>query len=145
MADTALRTADAGYLTRRLVDVAQDIIINEHDCGTHDGIWIRKSDNVAGQSFASRLYGRTVAERLVDPSTGEILVEADGSLDHHTVRKVVDSEVDMVKVRSPLTCELIHGICQKCYGIDLGRGDLVDLGAAVVLSLPNPLVNLALS
>jgi DNA-directed RNA polymerase subunit beta' len=131
LADTALRTADAGYLTRRLVDVAQDIIINEHDCGTHDGIWIRKSDNVAGQSFSSRLYGRTVAERIVDPSTGEILVEADGELDHHNVRKVVDSEVDMVKVRSPLTCELIHGICQKCYGIDLGRGDLVHLGAAV--------------
>jgi DNA-directed RNA polymerase subunit beta' len=131
LADTALRTADAGYLTRRLVDVAQDIIINEHDCGTEDGIWIRKSDNVAGQSFSSRLYGRIVAERVIDPSTGEILVDHDGTLDHNTVRKIVETDVDMIKVRSPLTCELIHGICQKCYGIDLGRGDLVDLGAAV--------------
>ncbi|MBI9048284.1 MAG: DNA-directed RNA polymerase subunit beta' [Anaerolineaceae bacterium] len=131
LADTALRTADAGYLTRRLVDVAQDIIINEYDCETSEGIWVRKADDVAGQSFSSRLYGRVVAERVVDPSTGEILVEKNGKLDHTSVRKVVDTEIDMVKVRSALTCELIHGICQKCYGIDLGRGDLVDLGAAV--------------
>jgi DNA-directed RNA polymerase subunit beta' len=131
LADTALRTADAGYLTRRLVDVAQDIIINEYNCGTSDGIYVRKSDDVAGQSYSSRLYGRVVAQRIVDPLTGEILVEKDGKLDHTTVRKVVESTVDIVKVRSPLTCELIHGICQSCYGIDLGRGDLVDLGAAV--------------
>jgi len=131
LADTALRTADAGYLTRRLVDVAQDIIINEYNCGTSDGIYVRKADDVAGQSYSSRLYGRVVAQRIVDPLTGEILVEKDGKLDHTTVRRVVESTVDVVKVRSPLTCELVHGICQSCYGIDLGRGDLVDLGAAV--------------
>jgi len=68
LADTALRTADAGYLTRRLVDIAQDIIINEHDCGTHDGVWIRKSDDVAGQSMSSRLYSRLIADRVLRPA-----------------------------------------------------------------------------
>ena len=74
LADTALRTADAGYLTRRLVDIAQDIIINEADCGTEDGIWIRKEDDVAGQKMSERLFGRTIQGRIVDPKTGEILV-----------------------------------------------------------------------
>jgi len=131
LADTALRTADAGYLTRRLVDIAQDIIINESDCGTQDGIYIRKSDDVAGQSFGTRLYGRLVAQRVVDPMTGEVLIERDEMLDHEHVRKVVSAGVDVVKVRSPMTCELTHGICQKCYGMDLGRGTLVAHGAAV--------------
>ncbi len=131
LADTALRTADAGYLTRRLVDIAQDIIINEDDCGTEDGIYIRKSDNVAGQSMGTRLYGRLIAQRVVDPLTGEILAERDEMLDHDLVRKVTTAGVDIVKVRSPLTCELVHGICARCYGMDLGRGDMVHLGAAV--------------
>lgn len=131
LADTALRTADAGYLTRRLVDVAQDIIINEVDCGTHDGVWLRKSDDVAGQTLKDRLFGRTVAMRVVDPHTGEVLAERDEILDHSLVRKVYDSGVDEVKVRSAMTCELIHGICAKCYGMDLGRGNLVALGSAV--------------
>jgi DNA-directed RNA polymerase subunit beta' len=131
LADTALRTADAGYLTRRLVDVAQDIIINEIDCGTQEGIWIRKSDDVAGQALGTRLFGRTVDARVVDPTTGEILAERNDLLDHERVRKIVSAGVDTVKVRSPLTCELIHGICAHCYGMDLGRGELVELGAAV--------------
>ncbi|HPO58524.1 MAG TPA: DNA-directed RNA polymerase subunit beta', partial [Anaerolineaceae bacterium] len=131
LADTALRTADAGYLTRRLVDVAQDMIINEEDCGTTDGIWIRKSDDVAGQSMGTRLYGRTVAERVVDPLTGEILVERDEILDQSRIRKILNAGVDAVKVRSPMTCELIHGICASCYGMDLGRGKRVTLGSAV--------------
>ncbi|HEY9086982.1 MAG TPA: DNA-directed RNA polymerase subunit beta', partial [Anaerolineaceae bacterium] len=131
LADTALRTADAGYLTRRLVDVAQDIIINEQDCYTQDGIWIRKSDDVAGQSLGARLYGRRLAARVVDPLTGEVLGERDDMLDHERVRKITTAGVDLVKVRSPLTCELVHGICSKCYGMDLGRGTPVELGAAV--------------
>jgi DNA-directed RNA polymerase subunit beta' len=131
LADTALRTADAGYLTRRLVDVAQDIIINEEDCHTHEGVWIRKSDDVAGQSMKDRLYGRTLAMRVIDPNTGEVLAEEDEMLDHSLVRKIVDAHVDEVKVRSPLTCELVHGICAKCYGMDLGRGAMVALGSAV--------------
>ncbi len=131
LADTALRTADAGYLTRRLVDVAQDIIVNEEDCGTTDGIWIRKVDDVAGQSLGTRLYGRLLAQRVIDPKTGEILAERDDMLDHDRIRILVDAGIDEVKVRSPLTCELIHGICSKCYGMDLGRGKMVQLGAAV--------------
>lgn len=131
LADTALRTADAGYLTRRLVDVAQDIIINEEDCYTQDGIWIRKSDDVAGQSLGARLFGRRLAARVVDPLTGEVLGERDDMLDHERVRKISSAGVDLVKVRSPLTCELVHGICSKCYGMDLGRGTPAELGAAV--------------
>ena len=131
LADTALRTADAGYLTRRLVDIAQDIIINEEDCGTENGIWIRKADDVAGQKLKERLYGRTVAGRIVNPKTGEVIAEHDEILDHDLIRKVTDAGVENVYVRSPLTCELIHGICAKCYGMDLGRGSLVTLGSAV--------------
>jgi len=131
LADTALRTADAGYLTRRLVDVAQDIIINEEDCGTEDGTTIKRSDDVAGQPFSSRLLGRIVAENVVDLETGEILVEKDQLLDYRTVREFVSSNVEEVKLRSPLTCELKHGICAKCYGMDLGRGKMVNIGAAV--------------
>ena len=131
LADTALRTADAGYLTRRLVDIAQDIIINEHDCGTTDGIYIRRKDDVAGQSMSSRLYSRLLAERVIDPTTGEVIGEFDDIIDHDMARRITQSGIAEVKVRSPLTCELMHGICAKCYGIDLGRGDMVSLGSAV--------------
>lgn len=131
LADTALRTADAGYLTRRLVDIAQDIIINEIDCGTTDGIWIRKTDDIAGQTMDVRLFGRYIAARVTDPSTGEILGERDEMLTHDLVRKIVTANVEAVKVRSPLTCELVHGICAKCYGMDLGRGKMVEMGSAV--------------
>jgi len=131
LADTALRTADAGYLTRRLVDIAQDIIINETDCGTEDGIWMRKEDDIAGQKISERLFGRTVQGRIVDPKTGEILAERGVILDHDLIRKILNAGVDKVFVRSPLTCSLIHGICATCYGMDLGRGKLVELGSAV--------------
>jgi len=131
LADTALRTADAGYLTRRLVDIAQDIIINEHDCGTKDGIWIRKSDDVAGEPLGTRLYSRLVAERVLDPRTGEVLAEYNDVISHELARRIVAAGVEEVKVRSALTCELDHGICAKCYGLDLGRGTMVEMGAAV--------------
>ena len=131
LADTALRTADAGYLTRRLVDIAQDIIINEIDCGTEAGLVINRTDDIAGQAMGSRLFGRVVAERIIDPETGEIIVERDEILDHELTRRITSSGVASVKVRSPLTCELVHGICAKCYGTDLGRGKMVDIGAAV--------------
>ncbi len=131
LADTALRTADAGYLTRRLVDIAQDIIINEQDCGTTEGVWIRRKDDVAGQSMSSRLYSRLLADRVIDPKTGEVIAERDDVIDHELARRIASSGVEEVRVRSPLTCELQHGICAKCYGLDLGRGDMVDLGAAV--------------
>jgi DNA-directed RNA polymerase subunit beta' len=131
LADTALRTADAGYLTRRLVDVAQDLIINDEDCGSHDGMLIRSTDDIAGQSMGSRLFGRRSAVRVVDPKTGEVLAEHDDMLDHERVRRIVLAGVREVLVRSPLTCELIHGICSHCYGMDLGRGKPVEVGAAV--------------
>lgn len=131
LADTALRTADAGYLTRRLVDIAQDIIINEQDCGTRDGIWIRKSDDIAGQSMQTRMYSRLTAERVIHPQSGEVLADVDEIITHDLARKIAESGIEEVKVRSPLTCELDHGICAKCYGIDLGRGAMVDLGSAV--------------
>jgi DNA-directed RNA polymerase subunit beta' len=131
LADTALRTADAGYLTRRLVDIAQDMITNEDDCGTQDGIFIRSADNVAGQSMSSRLFGRVTAERVVDPHSGEILVERGDVLEKDNVRRIVKAGVSQVKVRSPLTCEMIHGCCARCYGLDLGRGKMVEIGAAV--------------
>ncbi len=131
LADTALRTADAGYLTRRLVDIAQDIIINEYDCGTHEGMWIRKADDVAGQSMMSRIYSRLAVERVLDPKTGEVLAEYNDVITHDLARKIANAGVTEMKVRSPMTCELSHGICSKCYGIDLGRGEIVELGAAV--------------
>ena len=131
LADTALRTADAGYLTRRLVDIAQDIIINEYDCGTHEGLWIRKVDDVAGQSIMSRIYSRLAVERVLDPKTGEVLAEYNDVITHDLARKIANAGVTEMKVRSPMTCELSHGICSKCYGIDLGRGEIVELGAAV--------------
>ena len=131
LADTALRTADAGYLTRRLVDVAQDLIINDEDCGTLEGLVIRRSDDIAGQSMSTRLYGRLVAERVIDPNTGEVIAEHDEILDHKLIRRIINSPVQEVKVRSPLTCDLLHGCCTKCYGMDLGRGKMVEIGAAV--------------
>jgi DNA-directed RNA polymerase subunit beta' len=131
LADTALRTADAGYLTRRLVDIAQDIIINEHDCETTDGVWIRRRDDVAGQSMSSRLYSRVLADNVIDPGTGEVIAETGDIVNYELARKIAASGVEEVKVRSPLTCELQHGICSRCYGIDLGRGTMVELGSAV--------------
>jgi DNA-directed RNA polymerase subunit beta' len=131
LADTALRTADAGYLTRRLVDVAQDVIINELDCNTLDGIPIRKSDNVADQAMGTRLFGRVIAQNVIDPKTGEVLAERGELLDHDLVRKITNADVPEVIVRSPLTCELEHGICAQCYGMDLGRGKMVEMGSAV--------------
>ncbi len=131
LADTALRTADAGYLTRRLVDVAQDIIVNEEDCGTTNGIWIRAEDDVAGQTFSERIYGRILADRVIDPETGEIIFEPNELLTHEKVDTIHQLGVDAIKVRSPLTCEMVHGICANCYGVDLGRGDMVKLGSTV--------------
>ena len=131
LADTALRTADAGYLTRRLVDVAQDLIINDDDCGTENAQIIRRSDDIAGQSLSSRLFGRNVAENVIHPQTGELLFKRGTLLDRELVRKVLGTGIEQVKVYSPLSCELEHGICRKCYGMDFGRGKLVEIGSAV--------------
>jgi DNA-directed RNA polymerase subunit beta' len=131
LADTALRTADAGYLTRRLVDVAQDAIITDEDCGTSEGMWIYSSDDVAGQSLGDRIYGRITAGHVVHPETGEVIVEKGVLLEKDQVRKIANAGVREVFVRSPLTCESKRGVCVKCYGLDLGRGRLVKPGAAI--------------
>ena len=131
LADTALRTADAGYLTRRLVDVAQDVITMEDDCGTENGIWIRSRDDIAGQTLGTRIYSRVLAKRVVHPETGEVVVDSNVLIDKDLMRKIVNTGVEEVYVRSPLTCESAQGICVQCYGQDLGRGKLVSSGAAV--------------
>jgi len=131
LADTALRTADAGYLTRRLVDVAQDVIINAHDCGTKLGIWIRADEDVGGQSMAERLVGRVTASPVARPDTGELILDRNEIIDEEAIAAIEESGVEEVMVRSPSTCELRHGICALCYGRDLGRGHVVGVGTAV--------------
>ena len=131
LADTALRTADAGYLTRRLVDVAQDIIITAMDCGTHQGIVLHATDNVGSQTFAERIAGRLPPAPIVDPATGEILVEANQMISDAMAEEVEARGITDACVRSPMTCELERGLCAACYGRDLGRGMLVKIGVAV--------------
>jgi DNA-directed RNA polymerase subunit beta' len=131
LTDTALRTADAGYLTRRLVDIAQDVIINDEDCKTDNGIFIRRSDDVAGQEFYTRLLGRVVAKRVANPKTGEVMLKRGDVINFELARKIDAAGVEEVYVRSPLTCDLQFGLCKQCYGMDLGRGKMVELGAAV--------------
>ena len=131
LADTALRTADAGYLTRRLVDVAQDIIIMAEDCETSKGIYIRREDNFGKQTLAERVLGRIAAEPIVDQGTGEVLISEGEFYTPEISQAVDDSGADEVYVYSPMTCELRLGICAKCYGMDLGRGRPVQMGTAV--------------
>ncbi|HVO69400.1 MAG TPA: DNA-directed RNA polymerase subunit beta' [Aggregatilineaceae bacterium] len=146
LADTALRTADAGYMTRRLVDVAQDVIVNRHDCGTRAGIKVfnpehpRNQDargnplpeaDVAGQTFEERIIGRAAARDVHHPETGETIVRRNEMIDEDVATKLEQAVVDYVYVRSPMTCALVHGICAQCYGRDLGRGELVEIGSAV--------------
>ncbi|MFQ5813837.1 MAG: DNA-directed RNA polymerase subunit beta', partial [Anaerolineae bacterium] len=131
LADTALRTADAGYLTRRLVDAAQDAIVNAVDCGTRGGIWIKKSDDVGGQTLGERILGRVAAGPIADPDTGEIIVSAGEMIEEDEVEAIEAAGIEEVYVRSPMTCQLRYGICAKCYGRDLGRRKMVEVGAAV--------------
>ncbi len=131
LADTALRTADAGYLTRRLVDVAQDVIVNRMDCGTEAGMWIRRADDIAGQTLYERIVGRCAASDTYDPESGNLIVARNEMIDEDVADAIQNSKLDVMHVRSPMTCALIHGICALCYGRDLGRGDMVEIGAAV--------------
>ncbi|MBI2976398.1 MAG: DNA-directed RNA polymerase subunit beta' [Chloroflexi bacterium] len=131
LADTALRTADAGYLTRRLVDVAQDVIINEVDCFTEGGAWIRRRDDVAGQHLYDRILGRMAAAKVIDPKTGEVIVDRNEEVSEVIANRIQSSNIEQVYMRSPLHCQLRRGICAMCYGRDLGRGKLVDVGTAV--------------
>ncbi len=132
LADTALRTSGSGYLTRRLVDVAQDMIVAEVDCGTTEGVWMsRPGGDGALPPFEERITGYLAATEVVDPSTGEIVVARDEEIDEDRVRRIVAAGVSEVHVRSPLTCRSQVGVCRNCYGRDLGKKQLVRPGTAV--------------
>ena len=132
LADTALRTADAGYLTRRLVDVAQDVIITEEDCGTTAGIWITAEESAAMQeTFSERVSGRFLAADLTDPETGEVLLRRNELINEAALELLKRHKVEKAYVRTPLTCEARFGLCQHCYGEDLARGGVIRLGEAV--------------
>jgi DNA-directed RNA polymerase subunit beta' len=133
LADTALKTADAGYLTRRLVDVSQDVIINEEDCGTLRGLVataIKKNEEVV-ESLYERILGRTTVHDVFHPLTGELIVEAGQELTEELAGKIEDSPIEQVEIRSVLTCESKKGVCAKCYGRNLANGRMVQKGEAV--------------
>jgi DNA-directed RNA polymerase subunit beta' len=133
LADTALKTANSGYLTRRLVDVAQDCIIAEYDCGTLEGIEITAlvEGGEVIEKLGDRILGRVSVEDLFDPYTGEVLVQNNEEITEEKVRIIEDAGIDRVKIRSVLTCETRRGICVLCYGRDLARGHMVNIGEAV--------------
>ncbi len=133
LADTALRTADSGYLTRRMVDVSQDVIIREQDCGTEDGIEIYeiRNGNAMIESLEERLMGRYLCEDLRDPSTHELIVSKNKLMTASDAQKVTDLGIDRIKIRSVLRCKAPQGVCAKCYGANLANGDLVAVGEAV--------------
>jgi len=132
MADTALRTATAGYLTRRLVDVSQDVIVTDEDCKDKEGSYIYKEDSDRiGQSFAVRVAGRYLVEDVIDPKTKKVLAKVGEMVSKDQGEAIEKANVEKVKIRTLVTCKTKRGVCQKCYGLDLGRGHLVDVGQAV--------------
>ena len=133
LADTALKTANSGYLTRRLVDVTQDLVVNQDDCGTTNGTLMRAivEGGEVIESLRDRILGRTTAEEVIHPETRAVLVSGGVLLDEDMLDELEAAGVDEVKVRTALTCETRYGICAKCYGRDLGRGGLVNIGEAV--------------
>ena len=133
LADTALKTANSGYLTRRLVDVTQDLVVTEEDCGTANGSLMRAivEGGEVIESLRERILGRTAAEDVLHPENRAVLVEAGVMLDEDLIEELEAAGVDEVKVRTALTCETRYGLCAKCYGRDLGRGGLINLGEAV--------------
>lgn len=138
LADTALRTADSGYLTRRLVNVAQDVIIREEDCFHNlgekiSGVWV--SDVTNGKEciepLHDRILGRVSVDEITDPKTGEVIVHANEMIDHEMAHRIVDAGIRQVQIRSVFTCRAEHGVCAKCYGMNLATGKPVDIGEAV--------------
>ena len=133
LADTALKTADAGYLTRRLVDIAQDVVINEEDCGTINGIEysaVKDGDDII-EPLKDRIVGRYTLERVLHPITGELLCDVNEYIDDELAEKIDAAGVETVKLRTVLTCESRHGVCCKCYGRNLARNKIVEIGEAV--------------
>ena len=133
LADTALRTADSGYLTRRLVDVSQEVIIRQHDCGTHEGIEVCdiRDGNEMIEPFTERLMGRYPVEDVLHPETGELLVSKDKMMNESDAKKIVNAGITKLKIRSILNCESKYGVCAKCYGDNLANGKPVAVGEAV--------------
>jgi len=132
LADTALRTSGSGYLTRRLVDVAQNVIILQEDCGTTDGIWVfEPHEKGILPSLVERITGRLAASRVINPSTGKTIVDRNEEIDEQKANEIAAAGLTSVHVRSPLTCQSRQGACQRCYGRDLARGHLVDFNTAV--------------
>ena len=132
-ADTALKTADSGYLTRRLVDVSQDVIVREIDCGTEEGLVVSeiKEGNEVIEGIAERLYGRYVAEDVMHPETGELLLAKDSYVDAHMADKIAATGIKSVKIRSVFTCKCKIGVCAKCYGMNLATAQKINIGEAV--------------
>ena len=135
LTDTALRTADSGYLTRRLIDVAQEAIIKEEDCGTERGVTIyataSRDEDVMIAQLAERVAGRVAAAPVADPATGEVLVDAGAMIERSDAKRIQDAGVEEVFVRSPLTCDARHGVCKRCYGWTPATGELARIGDAV--------------
>ena len=133
LSDTALRTADSGYLTRRLVDVSQDIIVREHDCGTHDGITLTaiKDGNQVIESLQERLIGRYPLEDIKNPATGEIIVDTNTMISDKTADQIVEAGIEEVRVRSVFGCRTKYGVCSKCYGMGLASREEVNIGETV--------------
>ncbi len=132
LADTALRTSNSGYLTRRLIDVAQDVITIQEDCGTTDGIWIsEQQEKGLLASLTERITGRLAASKVVNPGTGETIVDRNEEINEQKANEIIAAGLIKVHVRSPLTCQSRHDCCQRCYGRDLAHGHLVALNTAV--------------
>ncbi|MEE8242768.1 MAG: DNA-directed RNA polymerase subunit beta' [candidate division NC10 bacterium] len=133
LADTALKTADSGYLTRRLVDVAQDVLVNVRDCGTPNGIWVTALVEAGEiiQPLRDRILGRVALDDVTDPFIGETILEANAEITEPLAARIEEAGIDRVKIRSVLTCEARRGVCIKCYGRNLATGRLVELGEAV--------------
>jgi DNA-directed RNA polymerase subunit beta' len=133
LADTALKTANSGYLTRRLVDVAQDAVIAEDDCGTIDGIWVNSlmEGGEIIQRVGDRILGRVVLQDVYDPITGELILSANELIDEERVEKIENAGIEKVRIRSVLTCQAKIGICKKCYGRDLAHGHEVNIGESI--------------
>ncbi|MCI8272566.1 MAG: DNA-directed RNA polymerase subunit beta' [Clostridia bacterium] len=133
LSDTALRTADSGYLTRRLVDVSQDIIVREHDCGTHNGLMLEdiKDGNQVVEKLEERLEGRYPLVDVVDPKTKKVIVDTNTMINKDIAKQIVDAGITQVEVRSVIGCRSKHGVCQKCYGVGLARREEVSIGEAI--------------
>ena len=134
-ADTALNTASSGYLTRRLVDVSQDVIVKEADCGTDFGVtveaFINDKDNTVIENLYDRIVGRYASKKIINPETKEVIVEKDGLINEKEAEKIVAAGITKVEIRSVLTCNTHNGVCQKCYGRNLATGNIVEIGEAI--------------